>query len=93
MADQTKDLLARLSDLSEGAIQRISEAPGADKAVQAFKGLGDQVNELQRRVRGLEELEKRLTALEKKVDGMAKPKPARTRATKAASTPKKPTQP
>jgi len=92
MADQTKDLLARLSDLSEGAIQRISEAPGADKAVQALKGMGDQINELQRRVRGLEELEKRRTALENKVDGMAKPKP-RARATKAASAPKKPPQP
>jgi hypothetical protein len=91
MADQTKDLLARLSDLSEGAIQRISEAPGADKALQALKGMGDQINELQRRVRGLEELEKRLTALEKKVDGMAKPKP-RARTTKAGAAPKKPTQ-
>ena len=36
MADQTKDLLARLTDLSEGAIQRISEAPGAEKAYQAL---------------------------------------------------------
>jgi hypothetical protein len=77
MADQTKDLLARLTDLSEGAIQRISEAPGADKALQALKGLGDKVDELQRRTRGFEELEKRLTTLEKRVDSLAKPKPAR----------------
>jgi hypothetical protein len=77
MADQTKDLLARLTDLSEGAIQRISEAPGADKAMQALKGLGDKVDELQRRTRGFEELEKRLTTLEKRVDSLAKPKPAR----------------
>jgi hypothetical protein len=77
MADQTKDLLARLTDLSEGAIQRISEAPGADKAMQALKGLGDKVDELQRRTRGFEELEKRLTTLEKRVDSLAKPKSAR----------------
>jgi hypothetical protein len=77
MADQTKDLLARLTDLSEGAIQRISEAPGADKALQALKGLGDKVDELQRRTRGFEELEKRLTTLEKRVDSLAKPKSAR----------------
>jgi hypothetical protein len=98
MPDQTKDLLARLSDLSEGAIQRISEAPGAEKAYQALKGLGDRVDDLQRRTRGFEELEKRLTALEKKVDGLAaKPKPARkasstsrARTTKAAAAPRKP---
>jgi hypothetical protein len=87
MADQTKDLLARLTDLSEGAIQRISEAPGAEKAYQALKALGDRVDDLQRRTRGFEEIEKRLTALEKKVDGMAKPKAARkTSSTRAAKT-------
>ena len=98
MADQTKDLLARLTDLSEGAIQRISEAPGADKALQALKGLGDKVDELQRRTRGFEELEKRLAVLEKRVDALAKPKPARRppassprpRAAKTGPTPKKP---
>jgi hypothetical protein len=94
MADQTKDLLARLTDLSEGAIQRISEAPGAEKAYQALKSLGDRVDDLQRRTRGFEELEKRLTALEKKVDGLAKPKPARKTSSagrpKAAAAPKTP---
>jgi hypothetical protein len=102
MADQTKDLLARLTDLSEGAIQRISEAPGAEKAYQAIKGLGERVDDLQRRTRGFEEIEKRLAALEKKVDGMAKPKATRktssTRSrragtTKAAAAPKKPNVP
>jgi hypothetical protein len=97
MADQTKDLLARLTDLSEGAIQRISEAPGAEKAYQALKALGERVDDLQRRTRGFEEIEKRLTALEKKVDGLAKPKAARktssarstrARTTKAAAAPK-----
>ena len=74
MADtKQQDLLGRFADLSEGALQRLSEAPGADRAVQAFKGLADKVDELQRRTRGFEELEKRLTKLEKRVDGLAKP--------------------
>jgi hypothetical protein len=68
-----------LSDLSEGAVQRLSEAPGADRALQALKGLGDRVDELQRRTRGFEEIEKRLTALEKRVDGMGKTKPSRAK--------------
>ncbi len=74
MADvKQQDLLGRFADLSEGALQRLSDAPGADRAVQAFKGLVDRVDELQRRTRGFEELEKRLTKLEKRVDGLAKP--------------------
>lgn len=93
MADvKQQDLLARLADLSEGAVQRLSEAPGADRAVQAFKGLADKVDDLQRRTRGFEELEKRLTKLEKRVDGIAKPSRAasgsRTRTAKS-SPPKK----
>lgn len=97
MADQKQqDLLGWLGDLSEGAVQRLSEAPGADRALQALKGLGDKVDELQRQVRGIAELEKRLAALEKRVDSMAKPKPARKPASgtrahtpKAGSAPKK----
>ena len=72
MTERNKDLLAQLSDLSEAAIQRLSEAPGADKAVQALKKLGERVDELTRRTKGFEELEHRLTALEKKVSRIAK---------------------
>jgi hypothetical protein len=89
MADVNKDLVARLTDLSEGAIQRLSEAPGAERALQALKSLADRVDDLQRRTRGFEELEKRLTTLEKRVDGLAKPKAARKPASGAAAHPPK----
>ena len=88
MADRNKDLLGRLADLSEEAVQRLAEAPGADRALQALKVLGDKVDELQRRTRGFEELERRLSALEKRMDSMAKPKPPRT--TGSAGAPAKP---
>jgi len=94
MAERRQDLFGRLADMSEDAIQRLSEAPGADRALQALKGLGDKVDELQRRTRGFEEIEKRLTALEKKVDSLAK-KPSRrasssrTRTRRSGSTAKK----
>ena len=73
MAERRQDLLGRLADLSEEAVQRLAEAPGADRALQALKGLGDKVDELQRRTRGFEELEQRLSTLEKKVDKLTKP--------------------
>ena len=72
MAERNKDLLGRLADLSEEAIQRLSEAPGADRVLQALKGLGERVDELQRRTRGFEELEQRLSALEKTVSSLTK---------------------
>lgn len=100
MVDQKqdpKDLMAWLADVSEGAIQRLSEAPGADRVMSALKGLGERVDDLQKQTRGFAEMEKRLTALEKRVDSLAKPKPARkpkpasaSRASKSSPKPKLP---
>jgi uncharacterized membrane protein YccC len=72
MAVARKDLLTRLADLSEDAIQRLAEVPGGERVFGAFNSLRDQLGELQKRVRGLEDLERRLAALEKKVDRLAK---------------------
>lgn len=66
------DLLGRLADLSEEAIQRLTEVPGADRAVGALNALRERTDELQKRVRGLEGMEQRLAALERKVDKLAK---------------------
>jgi hypothetical protein len=66
------DLLGRLADLSEDAIQRLSDAPGAERVIGALNTMRDRLDELQKRVRGLEELEQRLTSLERKVDKLGK---------------------
>ncbi len=66
------DLLGRLADISEEAIQRLEKTPGADRVVGTVNALRDRLDELQRRVRGLEQLEQRIAALEKKVDKLAK---------------------
>ena len=73
------DLLGRLADLSEEAIQRLSDVPGADRALGAINTLRDRTDELQRRVRGLEALEQRIAALERKVDKLSKGSTASTR--------------
>jgi len=73
VADEKRtDLLGKLAELSEEAMHRLQEAPGGDRVVGTITSLRDRVDELQRRVRGLDELESRLTALEKKVDKLAK---------------------
>ena len=78
------DLFGRIADMSEEAIQRLSDAPGADRVMGALNTLKDRTDELQKRVRGLEELEKRLTAVEAKVDKLAKS--AKAASTKSSST-------
>jgi hypothetical protein len=81
------DLLGRLADLSEEAIQRLSDAPGADRLLGAMNALRDRTDELQKRVRGLEDLEERLAALERKVDKLGDSSSSTTRkSTKATST-------
>ena len=66
------DLLGKLADLSEEAIQRLSDAPGAERLVGAINATRERVDELQKRVRGMDDLEKRLAALERKVDKLGK---------------------
>ena len=66
------DLFGRLADLSEEAVQRLSEAPGADKLLGAMNTLKERTDDLQKRVRGLEGLENRLAAVEAKVEKLSK---------------------
>ena len=70
--DKRNDLLGKLAELSEDAIHRLQEAPGGDRVVGSLNAMRDRLDELQRRVRGVDELEQRLTALERKVDKLAK---------------------
>jgi hypothetical protein len=72
MARAQKDLLSRLADAGELAIKSISEAPGADRFLSAALALRDRLDELQRRVRGLEGLEQRIAELERKVDRLSR---------------------
>jgi ubiquinone biosynthesis protein UbiJ len=67
-----KDLLSRLADAGEAAIQKLGEAPGADRFMGAANALRDRLDELQRRVRGLEALEQRIEELERKVERLSK---------------------
>jgi hypothetical protein len=73
MAEGRKnDLFGKLADLSEEAMQRLSDAPGGERLLGVLNATRDRVDELQKRVRGLEDLEKRLAALEQKVEKLGK---------------------
>ena len=88
MADEKRtDLFGKLAELSEEAIQRLQDAPGGDRVVGTMNAMKDRLDELQRRVRGIDELEERLSALERKVERLAKDagssSPRRTTKTKS----------
>ena len=60
--------MERLADLGEEAIQRIGNAPGGDRVLAAMAGTRDRLDDLQKRVRGLEELDKRVATIERRLD-------------------------
>jgi len=83
MNEQDKDLLSRLADAGEEALQRLSDLPGGQRAVNVVNDLRARVDELGKKVRGIDALEARVARLERELAGLKKP-PARR------STPRKP---
>jgi vacuolar-type H+-ATPase subunit C/Vma6 len=70
--EKRPDLLSKLGELSEEAMHRLQEAPGGDRVVGAMTAMRDRLDEMQKRIRGIDELEQRIAALERKVDKLAK---------------------
>jgi hypothetical protein len=67
MAETNKDLMARLADRGEQVVGRITDLPGAKTMLDRMTALTKQLNETQRRLRALDPLEQRVTALEKRL--------------------------
>ena len=65
--EKNDDVIARLAGKGEEAIKRLADLPGGQRALEAFNDLKLRVDELSRRVRGVDELEKRVVKLEKEV--------------------------
>ena len=81
-----KDLVARLADAGEEALARVAELPGGSRALNAFNDLRTRVDELSKKVRGIDALEARVAKLEKEVAALKKPKTsARTTTRKPSS--------
>lgn len=61
------DVIGRLAEKGEQAMQRLADLPGGTKAVQMFNDLRARVDDLSRRMRGVDQLEQRVTKLEKEL--------------------------
>jgi hypothetical protein len=81
-----KDLLTRLADAGEDAITRLAGSPGTDRMVGVANTMRARVDELQRRVRGLDDLERRVAELERRLDeAEASPRAAKKTPARRAS--------
>lgn len=84
---EQRNIVDRLADLGEEAIQRIGNAPGGDRVLAAMAGTRDRLDDLQKRVRGLEELDKRVASIERRLDKLEGKKTTSSTATRKRTTP------
>ena len=85
------DILARMTELGQEALNKLSDVPGGSKVVDMMNESKARLDEM-KKLRGLD-VEKRVAALEKQMAATAKkPAPAKkpTPAARKPATPKKP---
>ena len=82
---QQKDILSRFQDLGAEALHRLQDVPGGSRLVEAANETKARLDEMQKKLRGLDELEKRVTKLEQQLAAESKPA---TRARKSSTAPK-----
>lgn len=72
MPQGTPEIVSKLADRGEEALQKIAGTQTGQKLLDALNGLRGRLDELQRRVSGVEELAKRVVDLEKRVQALDK---------------------
>jgi hypothetical protein len=84
--DADKDLITRLADAGEDAVQRLGDLPGGKTLVEAATTFRARLDDMATRIRAIDPLEKRVTAIEKRLAALEhKGKPA-TRSTASKRT-------
>jgi hypothetical protein len=74
-----KTLVSRLADAGEEAIQRLADAPGADRLVGAMTSMRERMDDMQKKLRGLDDLDQRLRTVERRLDELEGKKSSSTR--------------
>ena len=86
MAKQKQDILSKIADKGEEALSRVAGSQTTTRMVESVSGLRTRMDDVQKKVRGLDELEKRVAKLEKQLADIQKPKPkAKPKTTRSRS--------
>jgi polyhydroxyalkanoate synthesis regulator phasin len=72
---QQKDILSRFQDLGAEALHKLQDVPGGAKLMDMANETKARMDDMQKKLRGLDALEKRVAKLEKQLAAQAK-KPA-----------------
>jgi uncharacterized protein YceH (UPF0502 family) len=72
--EDERDVIARLAERGQDTVARLAELPGGTRALNAFNDLRNRVDEVGKKVRGIDELQKRVAALEDEVAALKKKK-------------------
>ena len=84
MAKAKQDILSKLADKGEEAFSRVAGSQTTTRLVESVAGMRERMDDVQRKVRGIDELERRVAALEKQLADLQKPK-AKPKTTRSAS--------
>jgi hypothetical protein len=87
---QQKDVVTRLSDKGEDALQRIADLPGGKLMLKAMADVRGGLDELATKLRRIDPLERRVASIEKRLDSLEGPKAKHATASRRTSTARKP---
>lgn len=77
---QQKDILSRVTDLGTEALHKLADVPGGSRLVEMANESKSRLDDVQKRLRGLDALEKRVEKLERQLAAQTK-KPAAPKTT------------
>jgi hypothetical protein len=85
-----KDILSRVTDLGSEALHKLADVPGGSRLVEMANESKSRLDDVQKRLRGLDALEKRVEKLERQLAAQTKKpasaKPATRKTTAKSST-------
>lgn len=84
------DILSRFTEIGAEALHKLGDVPGGAKLVEMMNESKARLDDMQKKLRGLDALEKRVAKLEKQLAAMAKKPAARASAAPKPAAPKKP---
>jgi chaperonin cofactor prefoldin len=84
---QDKDVITRLADAGEEALQKLGDLPGGKSLLRAVGDIRTRLDDTSTKLRKLDPLERRVSSIEKRLNALEGPKKASTTRKKATRKP------